>query len=212
MMSGVHDVGRLLTLAGAATTALTEASVDPASRRTIPQYPRPDRADHRRHQGRHHRRHHRRGAKGRGGGAAANHFRHRPDHRQRLWRQPAGCVELQSGAGPRGVVLKARLRRDDRIDARPHSGGGKAKLGGKSPGSATALSAACSGLGRWLGALAQITARSHMPAEVDRLCNEDRLCNMLQRKPVKRVAIARAGRMARTAGPLTRRPDGKVQK
>ena len=44
----------------------------------------------------------------------------------------------------------------------------------------------------YLGALAQITARSHKPA------GEDWLWKMLQRKPVKLVAIALAARMART--------------
>ena len=49
-----------------------------------------------------------------------------------------------------------------------------------------------------LGALAQITARSHKPA------GEDWLWKMLQRKPVKLVAIALANRMARTVWALLR--------
>ena len=48
----------------------------------------------------------------------------------------------------------------------------------------------------YLGALAQITHRSRKPA------GEDWLWKMLQRKPVKLVAIALAGRMARTVWAL----------
>ena len=48
---------------------------------------------------------------------------------------------------------------------------------------------------------AQIAARSHRPA------GEDRLWKMLQRKPVKLVAIALAARMARTVRALIKTGD-----
>ena len=53
----------------------------------------------------------------------------------------------------------------------------------------------------YLGALAQITARSHRPA------GEDWLWKMLQRKPVKLVAIALAARMARIIWALIKTGD-----
>ena len=58
----------------------------------------------------------------------------------------------------------------------------------------------------YLGALAQITARSHKPA------GEDWLWKMLQRKPVKLVAIALAARMARTVWALIKTGESDAAK
>ena len=77
------------------------------------------------------------------------------------------------------------------LTPKPHSSGGKEKLG-----KITKMGNRYLRRLLYLGALAQITARSHKPA------GEDWLWNMLQRKPVKLVAIALAGRMARTVWAL----------
>ena len=108
------------------------------------------------------------------------------------------------------------------LTPKPHSSGGKEKLG-----KITKMGNRYLRRLLYLGALAQITARSHKPA------GEDWLWKMLQRKPVKLVAIALAGRMARTVwallaqnrrklpgharlrqqhGPSRAIRDGKVQK
>ena len=77
------------------------------------------------------------------------------------------------------------------LTPKPHSSGGKEKLG-----KITKMGNRYLRRLLYLGALAQITARSHKPA------GEDWLWNMLQRKPVKLVAIALAARMARTVWAL----------
>ena len=80
------------------------------------------------------------------------------------------------------------------LTPKPHASGGKEKLGkitkmgNRYLRRLLDLGAPC-----WkhaFGMMAQITARSRKPA------GEDWLCKMLQRKPVKLVAIALAGRMA----------------
>lgn len=77
------------------------------------------------------------------------------------------------------------------LTPKPHSSGGKEKLG-----KITKMGNRYLRRLLYLGALAQITARSRKPA------GEDWLWKMLQRKPVKLVAIALAGRMARTVWAL----------
>lgn len=90
------------------------------------------------------------------------------------------------------------------LTPKPHSSGGKEKLGKITKmGNRVANGRSDRWRNHWqlrrllyLGALAQITARSRKPA------GEDWLWKMLQRKPVKLVAIALAGRTARTAWAL----------
>jgi transposase len=77
------------------------------------------------------------------------------------------------------------------LTPKPHSSGGKEKLG-----KITKMGNRYLRRLLYLGALAQITHRSRKPA------GEDWLWKMLQRKPVKLVAIALAGRMARTVWAL----------
>jgi transposase len=77
------------------------------------------------------------------------------------------------------------------LTPKPHSSGGKEKLG-----KITKMGNRYIRRLLYLGALAQITARSRKPA------GEDWLWKMLQRKPVKLVAIALAGRTARTVWAL----------
>lgn len=77
------------------------------------------------------------------------------------------------------------------LTPKPHSSGGKERLG-----KITKMGNRYLRRLLYLGALAQITARSRKPA------GEDWLWKMLQRKPVKLVAIALAGRMARTVWAL----------
>ena len=77
------------------------------------------------------------------------------------------------------------------LTPKPHSSGGKEKLG-----KITKMGNRYLRRLLYLGALAQITHRSHRPA------GEDWLWKMLQRKPVKLVAIALAARMARTVWAL----------
>ena len=74
------------------------------------------------------------------------------------------------------------------LTPKPHSSGGKEKLG-----KITKMGNRYLRRLLYLGALAQITARSRKPA------GEDWLWKMLQRKPVKLTAIALAARMARMA-------------
>ena len=86
------------------------------------------------------------------------------------------------------------------LTPKPHSSGGKDKLGKVTKmGNRVANGRSNRWRNHWqlrrllyLGALAQITHRSRRPG------GEDWLRNILQRKPVKLVAIARAARMART--------------
>ena len=87
---------------------------------------------------------------------------------------------------------------------KPHSSGGKEKLG-KITKMGNRVANGCSDRWRnhwqlrrllYLGALAQNNHRSRKPA------GEDWLWKMLQRKPVKPLAIALAGRMARTVWAL----------
>ena len=90
------------------------------------------------------------------------------------------------------------------LTPKPHSSGGNEKLGNITKmGNRVANGRSNRWRNHWqlrrllyLGALAQITARSHKPA------GEDWLWNMLQRKPLKLVAIALANRMARTVWAL----------
>ena len=77
------------------------------------------------------------------------------------------------------------------LTPKPHASGGKEKLG-----KITKMGNRYLRRLLYLGALAQITARSRKPA------GEDWLWKMLQRKPVKLVAIALAARMARTVWAL----------
>jgi len=77
------------------------------------------------------------------------------------------------------------------LTPKPHSSGGKERLG-----KITKMGNRYIRRLLYLGALAQITARSRKPA------GEDWLWKMLQRKPVKLVAIALAARMARTVWAL----------
>lgn len=77
------------------------------------------------------------------------------------------------------------------LTPKPHSSGGKEKLG-----KITKMGNRYLRRLLYLGALAQITHRSHKPA------GDDWLWKMLQRKPVKLVAIALAARMARTVWAL----------
>ena len=77
------------------------------------------------------------------------------------------------------------------LTPKPHSSGGKEKLG-----KITKMGNRYLRRLLYLGALAQITHRSHRPA------GEDWLWKMLQRKPVKLTAIALAARMARTVWAL----------
>jgi len=77
------------------------------------------------------------------------------------------------------------------LTPKPHSSGGKEKLG-----KITKMGNRYLRRLLYLGALAQITHHSRKPA------GEDWLWKMLQRKPVKLVAIALAGRMARTVWAL----------
>ncbi len=86
------------------------------------------------------------------------------------------------------------------LTPKPHSSGGKDKLGKVTKmGNRVANGRSNRWRNHWqlrrllyLGALARITHRSRRPG------GEDWLWNILQRKPVKLVAIARAARMART--------------
>ena len=87
------------------------------------------------------------------------------------------------------------------LTPQPHSSGGKEKLG-----KITKMGNRYLRRLLYLGALAQITHRSHKPA------GEDWLWNMLQRKPVKLVAIALAGRMARTVWALIKTGESYAAK
>ena len=77
------------------------------------------------------------------------------------------------------------------LTPKPQSSGGKERLG-----KITKIGNRYLRRLHYLGALAQIIARSRKPA------GEDWLWKVLQRKPVKLVAIALAGRMARTVWAL----------
>ena len=95
------------------------------------------------------------------------------------------------------------------LTPKPHSSGDKAQLGKITKmGNRVANGRSNRWRNHWqlrrllyLGALAQITARSRKPAA------EDWLWKMLQRKPVKLVAIALAGRMARPVWALLKTGD-----
>ena len=86
------------------------------------------------------------------------------------------------------------------LTPKPHSSGGKEKLGKITKmGNRYLRRLLYLGAPCWkhaFGMTVQITARSRKPA------GEDWLWKMLQRKPVKLVAIALAGRMARTVWAL----------
>ena len=88
------------------------------------------------------------------------------------------------------------------LTPQPHSSGGKEKLGKITKmGNRHLRHLLYRGTPCWkhaFGMTAQITHPSHKPA------GEDWLWNMLQRKPVKLVAIALAARMACTLWALTR--------
>ena len=77
------------------------------------------------------------------------------------------------------------------LTPKPHSSGGKVRLGRISKMGNRYIRRLL-----YLGAMAQISARKRRPA------GDDWLWNMLERKPVKLVAIALANRMARTVWAL----------
>ena len=91
------------------------------------------------------------------------------------------------------------------LTPKPHSSGGKEKLGKITKmGNRYLRRLLYLGAPCWkhaFGMTAQITARSRKPA------GEDWLWKMLQRKPVKLVAIALAARMARTVWALIKTGD-----
>lgn len=119
----------------------------------------------------------------------------RPDHVERSCRDAAGRDELQGGARPRRL---ARIDAEAAFKWRQGAAGEDLEDG--QPRRQWSLEPVAQPQATrrllYLGAMATITARRRKPT------GDDWLWGMMQRKPVKLVAIALANRMARTVWAL----------